>query len=156
MRPYPVGILEKLYALSADDPIYALLTVTHPDLTTRRHVRWYTDVTSNALSFIAAAFDVILPEESEDGQAIGTLLIDVVNQSLIADILAAGTPPTVKIEIVHQSDPDEVVASWTMLARVASWELPRADVELHVGPVLDEAIPYWHFTPHRFPGLFDA
>ena len=74
----------------------------------------------------------------------------------IADLEAITTPAEILVQIAHQSDPDDIVAAWTMSARLAGWDVMTAEIELHGPPVLDEPLPGVRFTPPRFPGLFDA
>ena len=153
-RGLSAGVLAKLYAVSTDDPLYALLTVTHPSITTRRHVRNTEDVVSRLETFTAASFDVQMPEQKDDAPPTSTLVIDAVDQSVIRDLLAINSPAEILVELVLASAPDAVLSSFKMKGRAAQWNVSTASIELSANPVLDEQYPGISHTPARFPGMF--
>jgi len=153
-RSLTTGQLTKLYAATQDDPLLSLLTVTHDDITTIRRVIGHADVTSRSNVYTAAAFDLVLPDESEERPPLGRIVIDFVDQSITASLLAINTPPSVLIELVFASALDTVVASWPMLCPVARWDLYQCELELAADPTLEEQFPGFSYAPGTFPGLF--
>ena len=154
-RALPAAALAELYSQSTGGLWLVLLTVTHADLpATLRLVNDRASVVSGGDTYSPFPFTMQLPPDVEDMPR-ALLTIDAVDLSIITAIRSITSPASVTVEIIRQSAPDTILASWILEMRGASYDTQTVTIELHPPPVLEESYPGTEFTPLLFPGVFD-
>lgn len=145
-----------LYAPNCSGVYLVLLTITHPDITTIRLVNDRQSLVSGGDTYTPLAFTVRLPTDSPDGNASAVLILDNVDQSIVAAARSITTPASVTIEVVKQSAPDTILVTYSDLrltrARISATTI---EFDLSADPVVDESYPGLDFTPLSFPAGFD-
>lgn len=150
--------LDLAQADEADDPFLPLLTIDHPDLPEEvrpmRFVANYQAIVSRGQTFLPFPFGFARPGQGEQAGA-ARIVIDNVDQRIVATIRSLSTPPTLLIEIIVASQPDEVEETLPpFLLRAASGDRMALEAEL-VGDNDDgEPLNPWSFTPSFAPALF--
>jgi hypothetical protein len=154
-RALPSAALAELYAQRSSGVWLTLLTIEHADLpATIRLVNDRASVVSGGDTYAALGFSIQLPADAEEIPR-ASLTVDAVDRTIITALRSITTPATVTVEIVRQSAPDTILASWVLEMRNASYDAQTVTMELYPPPVLDEAYPGTDFTPLLFPGIFD-
>lgn len=154
-RTLSVADLGKLWGLNEDDPLVGLIKLESSAFATVRLARYRTDITSNSELYTAAAFDFRLPTDIANELPVATLLVDMVDRTIVSTLRASTEPASATLSLVFVSDPDTVVASFPMQTRVAAYD-PKADAGVELGPtrILDEGWPGQTFTPDKWRAMF--
>lgn len=145
-----------IYDPETGEAFLALLTLDHTDINPAiRAVNNTEDVVSRGDTFVAYAFDLILPESSAEAPPRARLVIDNVSQEIAQAIRSITSAPSVLIEIIRASVPDTVeVALPLFYLRDVKWNAMQVSGELVVEDLMTEPFPALQFTPAHFPGLF--
>ena len=133
-----------------------LLTIDHPDFTVPIRVSSDGVNTESRMdTFIAFPFDLRLPNDSEDSPPRAKLVIDNVSREIILALRAINSPPTILMELVLSSNPDQVERDFPdfELAKV-DYDAFTVSGDLTQEPFLNEPYPGDGFIPSKFPGLF--
>lgn len=150
------GFFENAQSDNADDPWLDLLTVSHPDLPDP--LRWVRDkvgVTSRGEVFTPFPFDVTPPGEGEDGPTAARITIDNVDKRMVELMRALATPPTLLIETVLRSAPDDVEMEFPPFElRVVTGDRMQLQGELVDDDDGAEPVMRWLFTPSMAPAVF--
>lgn len=132
-----------------------LLTLSHPSMATPiRLVNNNENVVSRGNTFIAFPFEVELPGEDPDQPPKSTLRIDNVDRRVLQTLRSITAPPTVTLEVILASAPDQVEVSFTnMTLRNAQYDVSTVSGELTFDGIYTEPVTLT-MTPSRFPGMF--
>jgi hypothetical protein len=133
-----------------------LLTLEHASIDPPiRVVNNLENITSRGDAFIGFPFDLTLPDEKEDAPPRARLSIDNVSREIGQAIRQIVGPPSVLIEVVLASNPDQVEVSYPrFLLRNISYDAATVSGELMVQNLTIEPFPARRFTPGAFPGAF--
>lgn len=153
---HSAAFAHEVQADTSDDPLLILLTITHDDLAEPlRFVRNHVDIVSRGATFTAFPFEFAAPGEAEQGPANARIVIDNIDRRIVETIRALTTPPSVLVEIVLGSDPDEVEEDFPPFEiRTASGD--RFQIAADLTDIDDdgEAAIRWGFNPSTAPALF--
>lgn len=134
---------------------FALLTISHDDISTLRYAAAEEDVTSNGNVFTALGFDVRLPGNSGEPPA-AQIVLDNVDLSTITAVRSITDPADIQVDIVRRSAPDTIVRTYPNLKLLGATIVPETvSLDLGPDPVFEESYPGTEFTPDLFPGLFE-
>jgi hypothetical protein len=155
MRSLTAATQAALNASETGEVFLVLLTIAHPDMTTKRFVNNTVSVTSRGNVFDPYPFDAALPDDTDDEPMRAILVIDNVDRALVEAIRSITTPPTITIEIVRAAAPDTVEASAKdCILRNVTYNQLVIQGDLSYEDLLNEPFPRYHYTPNLFPGLF--
>jgi hypothetical protein len=150
---------------SGEVPIF-LLTITHPDLddpiylTTDPTTRLGTDpliygTVSRGIEFLYAGVDVTIPDEQDKSPPASKLTVANVTRDLIPMARSVSSPPSVKIEAVLASAPDDVEMTWPGLDMSnLTYDASALQFDLTMDALITEPFPSGGFSPAYFPALF--
>lgn len=147
--------LASMNAQASSDVWLVLLTLSHATLATPiRLANNNEDVVSRGNTFIAFPFEVELPGEDPDQPPKAMLRIDNVDRRVVQTIRSIVAPPTVTLEVILASAPDNVEVSFTnMTLRNAQYDASTVSGELTFDAIYTEPVSLT-MTPNRFPGMF--
>ena len=150
---------QAMNAQETGEVVQALITIEHALIEDGplRLVSNLQDAVSNGNTYTAFPFQVVLPGEHEDTIPRLRLVVDNVDQRIIAAIRAIppGTPPMVQVDFILASQPDVVEATFAgFTLRTVDYDALQIEGELQQEEMLNEAFPEGIFTPQDFPGLF--
>lgn len=137
-----------------------LLTIEHADITTLRYAAANSAVTSGADTFAARAFRCPMPTD-DDGIGETTLDLEIVDLadatvSGLVSLAASAARPTVTLELVLESDPDTVEASFYFEMKNAEATLTTLRAALTYEPLLARAYPGYTYEAATFPDIFEG
>lgn len=147
--------LESAHAQQTDEIWLVLLTIDHDDLPAPlRLVNNNENVTSRGNVYQYFPFEIILPGEDPETPPRATLRVDNVAREVIAAIRSLNTTPTVVIEVILHSDPDDPeITLPAMVVEEVSYDSATIDITLGYRTIYLEPVTA-EMTPNRFPGLF--
>ncbi len=147
--------LASMNAQQTGDVWLVLLTLSHATMPTPiRLVNNNEDVASRGNTYIAFPFEVELPGEDPDQPPKAMLRIDNVDRRVVQTIRSIVAPPTVTLEVILASAPDNVEVSFTnMTLRNAQYDASTVSGELTFDSIYTEPVTLT-MTPNRFPGMF--
>lgn len=162
--PLSTAGLRAVLAQETGEAFLILLTISHPDLSVPvRLVYNETNIVSRGETFFRAAFQIILPDDSEDVPTT-TIRVDNVaavdpndgQEKRVSDyVRLLQSPPTVTLEIVLGSSPDVLEGGpYDMVLQRADYDALEVTGELGFDDMLNEPYPGDSFTPSLYPGLF--
>ncbi len=154
-RSLSIATLEALNAPETDRVFLSLLTITEAQLPDPiRVVNNHETITSRGDDFLPFWFDLDLP--SDQGEAISSvrLRIDNVDRQIVEAVRLASGRPVALLEVVLDSDPDQVEASFSMTLHNASYDAQTVTAELKVDDVGSLRCPNHIVTPQNYPDLF--
>ena len=166
MRVLSLNFRQALFAQESGEVPIFLLTITHPDLadpirlTTDPTERKSTDplvyrTMSRGEEFLFAGVDVTLPDEQDKAPPSSKLSIANVTRELIPLARSVSTPPSVKIEAVLASAPDDVEMTWPAMDMTnLTYDATFLQFDLTMDSLVTEPYPSGTFSPAAFPGLF--
>lgn len=160
MRTLSSDMLAAGHAQETDKVLLARISINHPLIVggPLRLVSNLENATASGNVFTAFPFQIVLPDEAEDGAAPRLrLVLDAVDQTILAAIRALPpTPaPTLDVELFLAHQPETVERSWSGLTlRQVSYDTFTISGELL--PDEDDREPYPQYTvsPAHFPGVF--
>lgn len=113
-------------------------------------------IVSGGYTYVPFPFEVVLPDDTEEGVPRVTLRIDNVDRRIVSEIrdVTSGTI-LVRLAVVLASSPDvREVGPLTFTLRDVEYNATTVEGTLLFEDVLNESFPADSFTPARFPGLF--
>jgi len=155
-RDSSLTVREAVYGQETDEVFIALLTIDHPDLDDPIRVsRDGVDTESRGDTYISFPFRIKLPSEEKDKMPQVKLEIDNVTREIVTVLRGLNSSPTVKLEIVVSSDPDQVEAGpYEYKLRNATYDAGTVSGTLKQ-PAIDEApFPSHTFNPSTTAALF--
>jgi len=145
------------YAQETNEPWIALLTIDHTELDEpMRFALNGEDITSRGEVFKASWFDVILPDDTADRPSQAQITFPNVAREMTALLELSLTPPTMVIELILASYPDDVEISWPALTLQTGTKYNSQSVtgSLTGKRMLRETYPKGVVSPAYFPGAF--
>lgn len=155
MRTLSGTALSSTHAQETGEVWLVLLTIAHSSLPTPiRVVNNNEDITSRGNIYQAFPFDIVMPGQDPDSLPKAKLRFDNVDRTAIATIRSIESAPTVTIEVILASQPNNVEISFPNLTlRNVQYDASVIEGELLFENLFSEPITYT-MTPSRFPGLF--
>lgn len=132
-----------------------LIKIEHPSIVTPiRVANNPVDIVSNGSTFLAGAFQLTLPDDSESVPVV-TLEIDNVDRAIVDAARSIATPPTCTIYVVLGSSPDTIEAGpFVMTMSDVNYDALKVSATLIYEDLLNEPFPGKSFNPALYPGLF--
>ncbi|OGP69691.1 MAG: hypothetical protein A2Y80_02185 [Deltaproteobacteria bacterium RBG_13_58_19] len=156
-RVLSLAMLIAAYAQESEEVVMPLLTIDHPEL--EEPLRFCLngeDITSRDEVYHAAVFDLLVPDDTADRPAQANLSFPNVGREMTALMEASLVPPTVTIEIILASNPDQVEISWPALQVQpgTKYNLQTATAALAGRRLNRESYPKGIISPSYFAGAF--
>ena len=156
-KNYSAGYQEVINATGADEAPHILLEISHPGLTEpARLINDTQDLPSNGQLFVGIPFQIVLPDDLEEGAPRATLQIDNVGRELTqwVESSGGGEDATVRIMQVLRSAPD--VIEWEVTMSLSNVHMTMAVVSgtLTYDDLLNRPSVTVLFRPETAPGLF--
>lgn len=147
--------LGSMHSQSTSEVWLVLLTISHPTLAVPiRLVNNNEDVVSRGNTFIAFPFEIELPGEDPEQPPKAMLRIDNVDRRVVQTIRSITAPPTITLEVILASAPNNVEVSFTnMTLRNAQFDVSTVSGELTFDSIYTEPVTLT-MTPNRFPAMF--
>ena len=112
-------------------------------------------ITSRSNNFYFLPMSISLPSEEPNSAPRCSIVLDDVTKQVVPIIRQISGPPRVKIELVLNSTPDTVEASFDKFYLSSiSYNANQVIAELSMIDYAVEPFPAYSFTPKYFPGLF--
>jgi len=140
------------YAQQTSEVFLKLLTIEHDDLASPIRVVDNTEnIESNGETYLAAGFDVKLPDD--DGRT--TLSVCNVDRVMVQAIRSIDSSPTISLSVIMASDPDTIeVGPFVMQLVDVGYDAFTISGTLSFDDFLIEPYPGDTFSPGQFKGLF--
>ncbi|OQS32597.1 DUF1833 family protein [Chromobacterium haemolyticum] len=156
-RRYSQAAREAMNATAADDVMLVLLEIRHPQLALP--VRLVNDVQNIVVEgneFIACAFDVTLPDDTDNRLPSAKLEIDNIGRELTQwlEISGGGTGATCRILQVMRSTPQLVEFDMTMDLSGLSMDHVKVSGTLGFADTLNQPAVTVYYRPETAPALF--
>jgi len=156
-RPLSLAALISAFAQETNEAWIALLTIDHAELDEpMRFALNGEDITSRGEVFTASWFDVLLPDDTADRPSQAQITFPNVAREMTALLELSLTPPTMVIELILASYPDDVQISWPamMLQQGTKYNAESVTGPLAGKRMLRETYPKGVISPAYFPGAF--
>lgn len=159
-------------AAQTDQVEVALIRITHPDLSAPIYISTdpteqlsleplvygtrstWTSGDGEAIEWLYAATQAILPDDQEDAPAKATLALQVVTEDMAAPLRQTTTRATVDMAVVMASQPDVVEVEYRGLSlTMAEGDATEIRLTLSRDPITSEPYPGSRMTRAVFPGL---
>lgn len=159
MRTLTQAALQSLLAQETGGMMLLLITIDHAELAQPyRFVQDTVDLTHGGETYTAAAFEISLPDETEQGIPEVQLRLDNVDREAMTWLRTVTGPPTVSLELVHKT---AAGATSSELGPI-NFRLTRAPYDAHSvegvlgyeADYLNEPAVVHRFDPTVAPGLF--
>lgn len=112
-------------------------------------------IISRSNSFYFLPMEITLPSEEPNAAPRCSIVLNDVTKQVVPIIRQISGPPRVKIELVLNSSPDTVEASFDKFYLSSiSYNANQVTAELSMIDFATEPFPAYSFTPKYFPGLF--
>lgn len=148
-------LLAQIFAQESDDPYLALVTLSHPDLTTIRLVNNSVDIESRGNTFQAFPMKLKFPVDDGESAKEFTIEFDNVSLELIEEIRSVTTGISVTIEMILASMPDVVQYSQDELVIFSvNYNASRIVAKIILDNFLNTEMTSEKYAPNNFPGLF--
>lgn len=159
-------MLEAMAAPETGEAFVILLTVDHADLadplyfstdpTTRQSdTPLVYKTVSRGRDYIYVPMEIVLPDEKTDAPPAAQIRISNVGRDMVELLRSITSPPSVVMEVILASDPDEVAISYPAFDLVQS-EGDESSIRftLSIDALVTEPFPAGSFNPSGFPSLF--
>lgn len=155
-RLFSSTLARAMAAQETGEVVVVLLTITHPDLAVPLRVGSdAVDTVSRGQVFTAYPFELRLPDERDDRPPRAELRLDNVHRDLGLALRQISSPPSVTLEVVLASAPDQVELGPLALELTrAQWDALTVTGELGYDDPLNEPWPAGRYGPAEYPGLF--
>lgn len=132
-----------------------ILKITHPALAEPiRVVNNTENITSNGELYLAAAFKMDLPDDTEGVPSVD-IEIDNVDRAITDAVRAISSPPSVVLSVILASTPDVIEAGpFDMTLASVDYNALKVTGTLIYEDILNEPFPGESFNPAKYPGLF--
>lgn len=153
-----LSFIETVLSPDTEENHVCLVEVSHASLAVPLRVcSGGADLISNSRQFLAYPFLIALPGEGGERSArLARIEIDNVDPVILATLRKLSTRPSVKLEVVLASAPNEIAFSWPNLKLGnPGYDSARISVELTPRDDSTETWPKQRYGPTLYPGLFD-
>ena len=159
MRSTSATFKAAVNAQNTDAAFLVELTIAHSSITTLSFVNARQDVSTLGATFTAFPFEITLPADFDDELPRVQISIDMIDQSIIAELRGLVGPPTISIQVVLADDDtlvyDTIEAGPFELAlRHINYDDMVITGDLQSEDLLNEPFPGWFYTPQTAPGLW--
>lgn len=156
-KAYSAAFRRNINATSAQESPLILLEISHPSLGAPiRVVNDAQNLNSNGQTFVALAFDIVLPDDAEGQLPSARLRLDNAGKDLVEPLEASGGAEgaTVRVMQVLRSDPDTI--EWETQLDLRGVEMSNLDVNADIGyeDILNRPAIALTYRPDVAPGLF--
>lgn len=152
-RSLSANARQSLFSLDANGEVWLVLL----RMGSTRVVNNNEDIVSNGVTYTAYPFEINLPADTLEKSPQVTLRIDNIDRSLTDWIRNQSDPPSVTIEVILASDPDNVEMTVDNLTLVdATWNAHTITGTLRLEDIFNAEFPSKGsvYDPTQFPGLF--
>jgi len=135
---------------------HILMRITHPTLPDAIRICDNNEqVTSRGDVYLPVAFNLALPDDTDQALPTMSISIDNVNQALVDMIRELTSPPSFIFEMVTSVQPDILeIGIYDLIMRSVTWNDYQMTIELSNDDVLNQSWPDSTFNPSEFAGAF--
>ena len=146
----------KLFDAESDQVWLALITLNHADLSEPIRVVHNTkSIMSRGNQFVAFAFEISPPSDTEGSAPMARLTFDNVTREFTEALRSIVSAPTVVVEVIRADALDTVEISWAgYKLRNVRWDALQISGDLVLDDIATEPFPAGNFSAAAFPGLF--
>lgn len=132
-----------------------LLQISHATLPTPiRVVNNTEDIVSGGNTYLKAAFDMPMPDDTEDSPSV-QIVIDNVDRAIVDSARSISSPATVTLSVVLSDTPDVIEAGpFNMQLVRVSYDKLKVTGTLIYEDILNDQFPSQTFNPARYPGIY--
>lgn len=156
MRTVTAEMVRDMLAQQTQEVYLHLVKITHAELAIPlRFVDNTENITNTEGTYVAAAFRIQLPEETDAIPKI-KIQIDNVDQSVIQAIRILSSAPQLEVSVIRASAPD-VVEVGPFIVKLKQFDYNKFTITGTLGydeDFLTEIFPKDQFTPKLTPGIF--
>ena len=144
------------FAASTDEVPLVIVEIDHDDFDAPiRCVNNFTDITSGGDVYTAFPFTFRFPPHSSDELPLASITISAIDQTIIQEIRAISTRPTVTVSLILASDPDTIEAGpYEFKLTNVEYDIFQITGGLGYDDFFDEPYPGDKYTPANHPGLW--
>jgi hypothetical protein len=156
-RTFTAAGRRNLLATSADAPFLVLLQIVHPDLAVPVCVVNDTqNVTSQGVEYLACAFDVTLPDDTDGQIPQAQLVVDNIGRELTQwlEVSGGGQGARCRLMQILRSDPDTLEFDMTLDLTNLHIDNQKVTGDIGFQNTLALASTVPTFTPSAAPGLW--
>lgn len=156
MRTLSTRARAALFAQETEEVFLVLLKIEHDDLAaTLRFANNYTDIISNADTYLGCPFQITFPDEQSETLPRMKLVVDNVAQDIVEAVRSISSPARVTVLVVLAATPDTVELTFSgFTLRGVMYDEITVEGTLLLEDVMNEVYPEGTFTPATTPGLF--
>lgn len=164
-RNFSTLLKKQLFAQEMDGVAIVLVSITHPEFEIDYHVSSNNDAMlsngfrgtlSNGVEYTQYPFDVTMQEQSDNLAARAKIAIDNVSRELLLAIeqIQNNEPPTVRIQVVLDKEPDVIIADARKL-QMHNIDATAFVIEAELLPRLMQGkkYPKYSFNPADWPAV---
>jgi hypothetical protein len=148
-------LLGQLFSQESNDPLLALVTLSHPSFSDIHLVNNQENIVSNGTTFNSFPMKITFP--TDDGERVRELGMefDNVGLDLLDEIRTVTTPINVKIEMVLASIPDDIQMVFEELKiQNITYTKTKISARLFMDSFLNTEISSEKYLPTIYPGIF--
>lgn len=156
-RSIATATLTEMQKHTTGEAFWLLAEVSRLGFPDKFYVNDTQNVVSNGQTYNARGLEVRFPVDGEDVNYVATLVADNTDRDLVSPFRAiAGerSRPECTVSIIASSDPDTVLASYTMDVQTSRYNDFTFEMELGIENFINEPWPGDVMGPGTFPGLF--
>lgn len=157
MRQVSQTALQALLAQQTGEIFLTIIKIDHPDLASPfRFVNDHAQLVRSDGTYLPAAFEFQLPNDSEDNVPTGELVMDNVDRQIIQAVRPLKVAPDIEINIVLHSSPNTVELG-PIQFKLKEFSYDAQTIRGSVGyeeDFLNEGYPKDSFTPRTAQGIF--
>jgi hypothetical protein len=156
MRALSPVFLNAIHGQESGEVLLPLVKLSHASFAADiRIVPDWQEITHDSEVYSPLAFEISLPDDTDEGIPVLRWSADNVSQELIVEIRKVTGPISARVVWVLASQPDTIEAGPFDLSILAvEYDAFTIGGVMGVEPILDEQFGYLEFTPKNAPGLF--
>lgn len=156
MRTISATAKQAVFASQTEQVFLVILDIDHPDLGSPiRVVNNNQDIVSNGNTYVATAFNFILPAQEDGVISNSSLSIDNVDRTIVNTIRSISSTPTVTASVILASDPNVLEAGpWEFQLTDVSYDRQQVKGQLIYESYMRDNCGTVKYKNLNFPGLF--
>lgn len=156
MRQISATAMEALMAQQTDKVFLTTISISHPDLASDLHfVNDMVSFSFDGNTYLPAAFEFRLPNDTEDNVPQGQIVLDNTDQQIIQAVRGLKAAPEITINIVLADPPTRELGPIHFKLKEFSYNAETIRGALgYAEEFLNQAFPKDTMNPRSTPGLF--
>lgn len=156
-RTLSSDMLRDMNAHETGEAILVLIRIDHEDLPSPLLITSdAVDTISNGDTYVSYPFQLVIPDEPEDGRSPrASVQVANVDREILASLRSIGGAPRFDLSIIRGSAPDVIEARWPGFRLIeATYDSLYVKGDLSLDDILQMEYPADNYYPIWFPALF--